>query len=52
MRTGMGKKDEDGEAESSSDSDEGYGDEDDVNEDKKAPVQEKKQGKYLRVFLT
>lgn len=46
MRTGVNKKDEDGQPIDSSDSDSGYDDEDDTKEEKKAAVAEKKEGKY------
>lgn len=51
-RSGMKKKNENGEnEESDSSSDEGYGDEDDAPVEAK-PVEKTKEGKYLQRFLT
>ena len=50
MRTGVAKKNEDGQEVEDSDSDTGYDEEDDTKEEKKAAVEEKKEGKYYRVF--
>ena len=52
MRTGVNKKDEDGQEVDESDSDSGYDEEDDAKEEKKAEVSEKKEGKYYRVFYS
>ena len=52
MRTGVNKKDEDGQDVDESDSESGYDEEDDAKEEKKAPVSEKKEGKYYRVFYS
>ena len=52
MRTGVNKKDEDGQIVDESDSDSGYDEEDDAKEEQKAAVSEKKEGKYYRVFYS
>ena len=52
MRTGVNKKDEDGQDVDESDSDSGYDEEDDAKEEKKAAASEKKEGKYYRVFYS
>ena len=53
MRTGVNKKDEDGQEVDESDSDSGgYDEEDDAKEEKKAEAGEKKEGKYYRVFYS
>ena len=52
MRTGVAKKDEDGQEVEDSDSDDVYDDEDDSKEEKKAAAEEKKPGKYKRVFYS